>query len=308
MFLWRKRKTGPAKPQGAVLLAHGSSMASTPTFDLQVKSRPEYSLMDYLAERGYDVWCVDCEGYGRSTKTRRVSCGVERGARDLLAAANEIRRVSKASALHLYGISSGALRAALFAQKKPKAREAADSRRLRVDGRRKPHAQGEKQAIRRRGLHVEKTRRSAFIKSIFTRDHPGTAYRDVIDEYANAICALDDTIPNGTYIDMCERLPLVNPQKITASVMITRGQFDGIAHLDDLLEFFKLLPNPDKQFVMMPGIAHASLHEKNHRLVYYLIERFFSPACARIQGLRPGMRGILPTAHSLDSRGAMGLD
>ena len=96
LFLWRKRKSGPEKPRGVVLLVHGSSMASTPTFDLQVKSRPEYSLMDYLAERGYDVWCVDCEGYGRSTKTRRVSCGIERGARDLLAAANEIRRVGKA--------------------------------------------------------------------------------------------------------------------------------------------------------------------------------------------------------------------
>ena len=119
LFLWRKRKEGPEKPRGAVLLAHGSSMASTPTFDLQVKSRPEYSLMDYLAERGYDVWCVDCEGYGRSTKTRRVSCGVERGARDLLAAANEIRRITRKNALHLYGISSGALRAALFAQKNP---------------------------------------------------------------------------------------------------------------------------------------------------------------------------------------------
>ena len=123
-----------------------------------------------------------------------------------------------------------------------------------------------------------------FIKSIFTRDHPGTAYRDVIDEYAKAICALDDTIPNGTYIDMCERLPLVNPKKITASVMITRGQFDGIAHLDDLLEFFKLLPNPDKQFVMMPGIAHASLQEKNHGIVYYLIERFFSQPAPVFKG------------------------
>ena len=151
LFLWRKRKAGPAKPRGVVLLAHGSSMASTPTFDLQVKSRPEYSLMDYLAERGYDVWCVDCEGYGRSTKTRRVSCGVERGARDLLAAANEIRRVSKASALHLYGISSGALRAALFAQKNPKR-----VKRLILDafvwtGEGSPTLEGEKQAIRRRG-------------------------------------------------------------------------------------------------------------------------------------------------------------
>ena len=259
-----------------MLLVHGSSMASTPTFDLQVKSRPEYSLMDYLAERDYDVWCVDCEGYGRSTKTRRVSCGIERGARDLLAAANEIRRVGKASALHLYGISSGALRAALFAQKNPRR-----VKRLILDafvwtGEGSPTLKERSKRFEGVASTSRRPVNPAFIKSIFTRDHPGTAYRDVIDEYAKAICALDDTIPNGTYIDMCERLPLVNPKKITASVMITRGQFDGIAHLDDLLEFFKLLPNPDKQFVIMPGIAHASLQEKNHDIVYYLIERFFS--------------------------------
>ena len=276
LFLWRKRKAGLEKPRGAVLLAHGSSMASTPTFDLQVKSRPEYSLMDYLAERDYDVWCVDCEGYGRSTKTRRVSCGIERGARDLLAAANEIRRVGKASALHLYGISSGALRAALFAQKNPRR-----VKRLILDafvwtGEGSPTLKERSKRFEGVASTSRRPVNPEFIKSIFTRDHPGTAYRDVIDEYAKAICALDDTIPNGTYIDMCERLPLVNPKKITASVMITRGQFDGIAHLDDLLEFFKLLPNPDKQFVIMPGIAHASLQEKNHDIVYYLIERFFS--------------------------------
>ena len=107
LFLWRKRKQGLEKPGDAVLLVHGSSMASTPTFDLQVKTRPGYSLMDHLAGRGYDVWCVDCEGYGRSTKSRRVSCGIERGARDVLAAANVIRRVSRKNAVHLYGISSG---------------------------------------------------------------------------------------------------------------------------------------------------------------------------------------------------------
>ena len=259
-------------------------MASTPTFDLQVKSRPEYSLMDYLAERDYDVWCVDCEGYGRSTKTRRVSCGVERGARDLLAAANEIRRITRKNALHLYGISSGALRAALFAQKNPRR-----VKRLILDafvwtGEGSPTLKERSKRFEGVASTSRRPVDPAFIKSIFTRDHPGTAYRDVIDEYAKAICALDDTIPNGTYIDMCERLPLVNPKKITASVMITRGQFDGIAHLDDLVEFFKLLPNPDKQFVMMPGIAHASLQEKNHRLVYYLIERFFSQPAPVFKG------------------------
>ena len=267
LFLWRKRMEGTDKPGDAVLLVHGSSMASTPTFDLQVKTRPGYSLMDHLAGRGYDVWCVDCEGYGRSTKTRRVSCGVERGARDVLAAANVIRRVSRKNAVHLYGISSGALRAALFAQKNPRR-----VKRLILDafvwtGEGSPTLAERSRRFRGVASTSRRPVNARFIESIFTRDHPGTAYRDVIREYAKAICTLDDTIPNGTYIDMCERLP---------PVVIARGEFDGIAHLDDLVEFFRLLPNPDKQFVMMPGIAHASLQEKNHGIVFHLIERFFS--------------------------------
>ena len=39
LFLWEKRAT--VKPlRGTVLFVHGSSMASTPTFDLQVPGRP----------------------------------------------------------------------------------------------------------------------------------------------------------------------------------------------------------------------------------------------------------------------------
>ena len=34
-----------------------------------------------------------------------------------------------------------------------------------------------------------------------------------------------------------------------------RGQYDGIAAIEDLLEFFKRLPNPDKQFAVMPDCA-----------------------------------------------------
>ena len=59
---------------------------------------------------------------------------------------------------------------------------------------------------------------------------------------------------------------------------------------------------------MMPGIAHASLQEKNHRLVYYLIERFFSQPAPVFKGLNPEKTRSSPTPHSLDSRGAMGLD
>jgi alpha-beta hydrolase superfamily lysophospholipase len=55
-----------------------------------------------------------------------------------------------------------------------------------------------------------------------------------------------------------------------------RGEYDGIAGLDDLLEFFKRLPNPDKQFAVMAGIAHASFQQKNYRTAYHILHSFFT--------------------------------
>ena len=55
-----------------------------------------------------------------------------------------------------------------------------------------------------------------------------------------------------------------------------RGQFDGIAGFDDLIEFFKRLPNPDKQFAVMPGISHASFQQINYKTVYHILHSFFT--------------------------------
>jgi pimeloyl-ACP methyl ester carboxylesterase len=68
----------------------------------------------------------------------------------------------------------------------------------------------------------------------------------------------------------------VDPAKITVPTIIMRGQWDGIAGVDDLVEFFKRLPNPDKQFTVMPGISHASFQQKNYMLVYHILHSFFA--------------------------------
>ncbi len=116
----------------------------------------------------------------------------------------------------------------------------------------------------------------AFVHSIFTRDHPGTAEDKVVEAFADAILALDSSMPTGTYVDMCSKLPVVDPEKITVPTIIMRGQWDGIASLGDLLAFFQKLPNPDKQFTIMPGISHASFQQKNYQLVYHILLSFFS--------------------------------
>jgi pimeloyl-ACP methyl ester carboxylesterase len=79
LFLWEKYVGSPeGKP--AALFVHGSSMASQPTFDLTVPGRPDSSVMDWFARRGFACWCVDMEGYGRSDKTRDIFCDIANGA------------------------------------------------------------------------------------------------------------------------------------------------------------------------------------------------------------------------------------
>jgi pimeloyl-ACP methyl ester carboxylesterase len=261
---------------GTILFVHGSSMAAQPTFDLQVEGRPDSSVMDWFARRGFDCWCVDMEGYGRSTKDRENNAPIAQGAADCFAAATYIQGLRGKRPLLVYGISSGALRAALFAQAHPElvARLALDAMVWTGEGsptlaeRRKKLA--EFKAKNRRPID------KAFIHSIFDRDHPGTAEEKVIDAFAEAVTALDSSVPTGTYVDMCSKLPVVDPQKITVPTLIMRGQWDGIASVEDLLAFFVRLPNPDKHFAVMPGISHASFQQKNYALVYHILWSFFT--------------------------------
>jgi pimeloyl-ACP methyl ester carboxylesterase len=276
LFLWEKCLGDPAKTKGTILFVHGSSMASQPTFDLQVPGRPDSSVMDWFAKRGYDTWCVDMEGYGRSTKDRDNNAPISQGADDCLAAAKYIEKLRGKRPLLVYGISSGALRAALFAQRHPElvGRLALDAMVWTGEGsltlaERKKRLP-EFQAKNRRPID------RAFVHSIFNRDHPGTAEERVIDAFADAILALDSSMPTGTYVDMCSKLPVVAPEKITVPTLIMRGQWDGIASFDDLVAFFQRLPNPDKQFVVMPGISHASFQQKNYMLVYHILAGFFA--------------------------------
>src|SRR5947208_8995206 len=224
LFMLEKYAGDPAKTVGTILFVHGSSMASTPTFDLQVPGRSDTSAMDWFAARRYDTWCVDMEGYGRSTKDRNNNAPIALGAEDCFAAARAIEKLRGKAPLMVYGISSGALRAALFAQRHPAlvARLACDAMVWTGEG-------SPTLAERRKKLPEfrAKNRRPIdrkFVRSIFERDHPGTADDVVIEAFADAILELDDSVPTGTYVDMCANLPVCDPQQTAEPTLIMRGQ------------------------------------------------------------------------------------
>lgn len=270
-------KPAPGGPRnGTILFIHGSSMSSQPTFDLHVGGMPEASAMNWFASRGFDTWTFDCRGYGRSYKGPEMLATIADGADDADAVSEYILGTTGADRLMVYGISSGALRAAMFAERFPDrvARLALDAMVWTGEGSPTLEARAKKldewRSSTRRPMNRE------FLLGIFNRDHPGTADDRIIEPFIEQVLAHDDSIPNGTYIDMCANLPVCDPEKIPAPTVIMRGQYDGIASMDDLLAFFKRLPNPDKEFAVMPGVAHASFTQKNLHVVYHILYDFLT--------------------------------
>jgi pimeloyl-ACP methyl ester carboxylesterase len=232
--------------------------------------------MDWFRARGFDTWTMDNEGYGRSSKHRDINFDITNGAEDLAAGSDYILQRARSRQLMVYGISSGALKGALFAQNHPDrvARLALDAFVWTGEGSPTLAKRREKMA-EWTGSNRRRIDRD-FVYSIFNRDHPGTAEDRVIDAFAQAILTLDDSMPTGTYVDMCSKLPLVEPAKIDVPTIVLRGEWDGIASVDDLIEFFKRLPHSDKQFAVMKGISHASFQQKNYRNVYHILHAFFT--------------------------------
>lgn len=274
LFLWEKRAPeGPVN--GTILFVHGSSVPSVPQFDLQVPGRPQASMMDWFASRGFDTWCFDCRGYGRSYKGAEVLATCAEGADDAAAVSGYIAAERNAGKLFLYGGSSGALRAAIFTERHPQR-----VRGLALDGMVWTGEGSRTLAQRRAKLDQwrSSTRRPidpAFMNSIVTRDEVATGDELLAKCFAEQVLAEDDSMPNGTYIDMCANLPLVDPERISVPTLIMRGEFDGIATLDDLLKFFAKLKTPAKELYVMQGVAHATFLQKNYMLAYHGLYSFF---------------------------------
>ena len=120
--LWRKRVGAPRageQPKPILFLVHGSSNSTRSSYDLIMPpGKGEYSLMNVMAREGYDVWTMDHDGYGYSESSGNNS-DIMSGVEDLKAAMPVIQKETGLSKMHMYGTSSGGIRAAAFAQAKP---------------------------------------------------------------------------------------------------------------------------------------------------------------------------------------------
>jgi alpha-beta hydrolase superfamily lysophospholipase len=276
--LFRKRRNAPAQGQAALpvlVLVHGSSISSRPSFDLTVPGAGEYSLMNVFARNGYDVWTMDFEGYGRSTVTKANS-DIKSGVEDLKAATKIVAQETGRQKFHIWGESSGALRAAAFAVVAPEHVDRLVLGAFTYTGKGSPTLADRAKQVEFYRTHNRRPRDIDMIRSIFTRDRPGTSDPRVAEAMAAAELPFGDSVPTGTYLDMSANLPVVDPKKVRAPVLMVRGQYDGIATEEDILDFFRQLPNPDRQLAILPGLAHSLTMGLNRQELWHVAQAFLS--------------------------------
>ena len=277
LFVARKRlreRSADQRQRLPVILVHGSSNSALPTFDLTVPGHPDYSLMDWLALRGWDVWAMDHEGYGRSTVTSGNS-DIATSVEDLKAMGNVITAETGTTAFNLYGLSSGSLRVAAFAQSAPDraARIVLDAFVWTGEG--SPTLEKRKEGVaqfrasNRRAIDLD------YLVGIFLRDGPGTTHPAVAEACALAQLKYDNSVPTGTYLDMTTKLPLVDPAKISSPTFVVRGEHDSLATMSDLLAFFDRLSTNDKRFAVLPHLAHVATLGKNRHVLWNAVDEFF---------------------------------
>src|SRR5258707_3536785 len=282
LWVYRKRLEGARSPM-RLFCVHGSSYSGKTMFDLQVPGR-DYSMMDHFARLGYEVWTMDHEGYGHSQKTAGNS-DIQSGVDDLKAAMSVIQTESAGEKLAFFGQSSGALRAARFANQHPQHVEKLALDAFVWTGKDAPTLEERRKNLPKYQASNRRPVSREFYASIFTRDHSGAADPSLGDLVANEELKYGDSVPTGTYVDMTSKLPLVDPEKVACPVLIVRAEHDGIATDQDVMGFFARLPNSDKQIVKIGGLAHTAILGVNRARFWHALHSFLSmPARVDLEG------------------------
>ena len=68
----------------------------------------------------------------------------------------------------------------------------------------------------------------------------------------------------------------VRPEKVLSPVLLVRGEYDGIATMSDLTDFFSQLPSGDRQLVVLPGMAHSVVMGLHRQTFWHAMHSFLS--------------------------------
>ncbi len=272
LYLWEKYVGSPLGKK-VVVLAHGSATAGKESFDLQVPGKPSYSLMDFLAREGFDVFALDTRGFGRSTHPES-HITTQEASEDLNAVVDYILKLRGVQKVGLLGWSWGTQYGGMFVMAHPeKVEKYVSYAQMHVNS----------PDLARRRPRVEAFRKNPYIsipeagwKPRFYSMAPAQVNDpEVVDAYARAAAQVERKTATGPQLDMVTIMPMINPRLMPVPTMIIHGEYDDVADLGGLFPFFEELPNPYKKYVVVPNAGHMMHLQKGHSIFQHEVASFF---------------------------------
>lgn len=270
--VWEKF-VGSAAGKDVIVLAHGSATAGQESFDLHVKGKPSYSLMDSLARAGFDVFALDTRGFGRSTHPEEHITTYE-ASEDLNAVVDFVLERRSAEAVNLLGWSWGTQYGGMFVMAYPEKVE--------------KYIAYAQMGINSPDIALRRPRVKIFQENPYI-EIPEEGWKprfysitpdevndpEVVDAYARAAARVETRTATGPQLDMVTIMPMINPRLISVPTMIIHGEYDDVADFDGLTSFFEQLPNPYKRYVIVPNAGHMMHLQAGHELFQHEVVAFF---------------------------------
>jgi pimeloyl-ACP methyl ester carboxylesterase len=277
-----------------VLFVHGATYPAETAFDLKLGG---LSWMEYMAQRGYDVYLVDVRGYGRSTRPPEMDqpaqdnppiVRTETAVKDVSAAADFIRKRRGVDKINVMGWSWGTTIMGWYtAQNNDKVNKLV----LYAVGwlRNAPSLTDKGGAL---GAYRTVTRDAA--KARWLTGVPEAKKATLIpagwyEAWADATFATDPVgarqtppvlrAPNGVVADSREHWsagkPLYDPAEIRVPTFIAHAEWDQDTPNYMLYAYFEKLTNtPYKRYVQIGEGTHTVIMEKNRMQLFQAVQQF----------------------------------
>ncbi len=265
LAVWEKK---PAQPRAAIVLIHGRTWSSLPNFDLQVQGERR-SFMDALSDAGLDVFALDLRGYGSTPRDPSGWLTPDRAVADVHAVVAWIQQRPQAAArlpIYLFGLSRGAMIAAMAAQQRPDTLAGVVLLGFGFD----PDVQipvSDPPGRPGRARNVADAAASDFI----TRDaFTGATVNAFVRAALNADPVLADWRDEHQF-------NAFRPAQLQTPVLLVHGDRDPQAPVAVQTKLFTRFGAIDKAWVVLPGADHAAHLEKSQgelvRTIVWFIRR-----------------------------------
>lgn len=251
LAVWEKHG---AQPRAAILLLHGRTWSSLPNFDLQVAGERR-SFMDALVDAGFHVFALDMRGYGATPRDASGWLTPDRAIADVAGVLGWMQQRMAARQrlpVYLFGLSRGAMVAAMTAQRKPETLAGVVLLGFGFD----PDVQSPPTPAGSRPERLANTADAA-ASDFITRDAYTSA---TVTAFVRTALRADPVLADWKNDD---EFNAFRPAQMQVPALLVHGARDPQAPIAIETKLFTRFGTPDKWWIVLPGADHAAHLEKS---------------------------------------------